>query len=63
MCVNWECLQANGNIHFDDDELFSLNEGIGTNFLFVAVHEIGHSLGLDHSNIPNSIMLSHYRYK
>ena len=35
--------------------------GSGTNFLQVAIHELGHSLGLDHSDVRDSIMAAFYR--
>lgn len=53
-----------GDIHFDNDENWkegsqTLNEGV--DFLTVAVHEIGHSLGLAHSFVYNSIMFPYYK--
>lgn len=33
----------------------------GIDFLFAAVHEFGHSLGLGHSDVRNSIMAPVYR--
>ncbi|KAJ8042924.1 Matrix metalloproteinase-24 [Holothuria leucospilota] len=49
-----------GDIHFDDDEFFTterINPGaVGTDFTYVTLHELGHSLGLDHSNIPEAVM-------
>ena len=34
----------------------------GYNFFQIAVHEIGHSLGLDHSQEPTALMWPHYHY-
>ncbi|XP_078087677.1 matrix metalloproteinase-21-like [Mustelus asterias] len=50
-----------GDVHFDDDEHFvtpSSSEGIS--LLTVAVHEIGHVLGLPHIRRPGSIMHPNY---
>lgn len=33
---------------------------IGINFLYAATHELGHSLGLDHSSDPNAVMYPTY---
>lgn len=50
-----------GIIHFDDDETFTDNVPSGTNLLSVAAHEIGHVLGLHHSNQPESLMNAEYQ--
>ncbi|MFN7686640.1 MAG: matrixin family metalloprotease [Sphingobacteriales bacterium] len=53
-----------GDIHFDDDERWILdNTPGGYDLLSVAVHELGHSLGLDHSNERDAIMFAFYSGK
>ncbi|XP_028826095.1 matrix metallopeptidase-21 [Denticeps clupeoides] len=50
-----------GDIHFDDDEYFTApNTGNGISLLKVAVHEIGHVLGLPHIFRSGSIMQPNY---
>ncbi|EGV95530.1 macrophage metalloelastase [Cricetulus griseus] len=50
-----------GDAHFDEAETWSKGSR-GTNLFLVAVHELGHSLGLRHSNNPNSVMYPSYSY-
>ncbi|CAH0555740.1 unnamed protein product [Brassicogethes aeneus] len=57
-----------GDIHFDDDEKWAdLTNGEGnanqdgTDFFSVALHELGHSLGLQHSPVASSVMFSYYK--
>ncbi|KAK6493443.1 matrix metalloproteinase-21-like [Huso huso] len=50
-----------GDIHFDDDEHFvPPKSDQGISLLKVAVHEIGHVLGLSHINRPGSVMQANY---
>ncbi|XP_073477285.1 matrix metalloproteinase-21-like [Aquarana catesbeiana] len=50
-----------GDIHFDDDEHFvGPTSEQGISLLKVAVHEIGHALGLPHINRMGSVMQPNY---
>ncbi|XP_042557292.1 matrix metalloproteinase-21 [Dipodomys spectabilis] len=50
-----------GDIHFDDDEHFTPpTSDMGISLLKVAVHEIGHVLGLPHTHRTGSIMQPNY---
>lgn len=46
-----------GDVHFDDDDLWEIaNPGPGFDLFSVALHELGHSLGLDHSDDTSAVM-------
>jgi len=47
-------------LHFDDAERWVNSETQNVDLLTVAAHEIGHNLGLDHSNDPNALMYPSY---
>lgn len=47
-------------LHFDDAERWVDSTSQNVDLLTVAAHEIGHNLGLDHSNDPNALMFPSY---
>ncbi|GIV36398.1 MAG: hypothetical protein KatS3mg032_0777 [Cyclobacteriaceae bacterium] len=53
-----------GDIHFDESETWTLdnrpNNEQPIDLVTVAAHEIGHALGLDHTTVSGSLMLSNY---
>ncbi|XP_013776805.2 matrix metalloproteinase-15-like [Limulus polyphemus] len=53
--------QHGGDVHFDDDEKWTIDSYNGINIFQVAVHEFGHSLGLRHSSVTTALMSPFYR--
>lgn len=53
-----------GDLHFDDQEVWSTTHGGNgdgsIDLLSVAIHELGHALGLRHTNVPEAIMYPTY---
>lgn len=48
-----------GDLHFDDDESWRI--GADTDLYSVVLHELGHALGLGHSDQPGAVMYPYYR--
>ena len=54
-------LSAAGDVHFDSAESWKIGfGGSGFDIFIVALHEIGHAIGLDHENNEAAIMNSRY---
>jgi hypothetical protein len=49
-----------GDLHFDDAETWTSGTLTGTNLFTVAIHELGHSLGLNHTTDDKGIMYAYY---
>lgn len=50
-----------GAVHFDEAELWTVDDPpSGIDLVTVAAHELGHALGLDHSQVPDTLMWPWY---
>ncbi|XP_042298358.1 matrix metalloproteinase-28 [Sceloporus undulatus] len=50
-----------GEAHFDSDERWALDGGKGRSLFVVVAHEVGHTLGLEHSPVRGSLMSPYYK--
>ena len=52
-----------GKLHFDDDEDYTKDTYVGINLLYVAVHELGHILGIKHADnsLEDAVMYALYK--
>ncbi|XP_029028384.1 matrix metalloproteinase-28 [Betta splendens] len=54
-------LPRRGEAHFDMAERWTLNGHKGHNLFLVTAHEVGHTLGLEHSPVRHALMSPYYR--
>ena len=50
----------NGEMHFDQSENYTASKSRGINMHYVAAHEMGHGLGIEHSSYPYALMAPYY---
>jgi hypothetical protein len=48
-----------GDLHFDEAENWNIGDEV--DLFSVAIHELGHALGLGHSDVPGAVMYPYYR--
>lgn len=54
-------LPRRGEAHFDMAERWTLSGHKGHNLFLVTAHEIGHTLGLEHSPVRHALMSPYYK--
>ncbi|XP_067934183.1 matrix metalloproteinase-19-like isoform X1 [Watersipora subatra] len=50
-----------GRVHFDDEESWTVDSPKGKNLELVAIHEFGHTLGLQHSEVWGAVMSPYFQ--